>query len=90
MLPDAEDSSAFGAKATADATVASPVSLDLGFPECRPSPRPGRVLGTTMPEAAVYKHRGLQLRENEVRFARQLGATPPDRDRVRLENLNQT
>jgi hypothetical protein len=51
MLPDAEDTPAFGTKATAHQAVADLVSLDLASPKRGPGSRPGRVPGTAVPEA---------------------------------------
>ena len=76
---------AFGAEAAVDLPVAGLVAGDLGSPEGRAMLGPGGVGGAAVPdssavglaeaEAAVHKHRGLQLRKYKVRFHSSGGST---------------
>ena len=89
VLPNPEDGPAASAQSAIYAAVAGLVALNLLPPKGGVGLGLGAVPEAAVPEAAVHKHRGLQFWENKVRFARQLGASPPARDAVRPENLNQ-
>lgn len=53
VFPNTSDLPALGAEEAVDATVAGLVAGDLRKPESRPGLGPGRMLGATVPEAAV-------------------------------------
>ena len=90
VLPDADHPPAESEQEAVHLPIAGFVASNLRQPKLGVGLGLGRVFWTPMPETTVNKHGKALLGENKIRFARQLGATPPDRDRVRLENLNQT
>lgn len=69
VFPNTNYRPAASAQGAVYAAVAGLVAGDLGQPECGPGRRPGGMLGAAVPEAAVNEEGGLQLGENEVRFA---------------------
>jgi len=90
MLPHAHYLPAASAQGAVYAPIPGPVALDLLPPEGGVGFGTRGVPGATMPEAAVHKYCGLNLRENEVRFAREFRTAAPARDPTRTENLNQS
>ena len=90
MFPDTNHFPAAFAQRGIDAAVPGLVAGDLGQPEGGAGLGAGPVLRTTVPETAVHKHRQFEFQKNEVRFARELGATPPTDDSIRSKNLDQS
>jgi len=68
MLPDADHRPAAFTQKAIHSSVAGLVAGDFVAPEFRVLLGPGAVLRATVPDAAVYKYRQLQLRENDGRF----------------------
>lgn len=66
MFPHADHGPAAFPQGGIYAAIAGLVGGDLVSPELRVGLGLGRVPGAAVPEAAVYKHRGLQFLENEV------------------------
>lgn len=89
MFPDAENMPVLGAQEAVDPLITGLVAPDLLSPELGIGLGFGPMSRATVPEAAIHKHRGLQLGKNEVRFARQPGAPSPARDAIHPKNLYQ-
>ena len=89
MLPHTDDFPTFGAEQAVDLPVALDVARDLLPPEGGAGLGPSHVLGATVPETTVYKHRELEYWKDKVGLARQLRTAPPAGDAMRLENLNE-
>lgn len=69
MFPNADHKPAAFAQGAIYAAIPGLVAGDLGQPEGGAGLGLGAVLGAAVPEAAVHEYCGLQLGENEVRFA---------------------
>lgn len=89
VLPDTDHRPAASAQRTINAAVAGLVGGDLVPPERGVGLRLGRVPRAAVPETTVDEDGGAEQREDEVRAARQLGASAPAGDAVRPENLDQ-
>lgn len=89
VLPNPEDTPASRIQCAVDSPVAGLVSRNLLAPERGVGLRLGRVPRAAVPETTVDEDGGAEQREDEVRAARQLGASAPAGDAVRPENLDQ-